>query len=94
MNRVRARFLPTPERSHVCFNMHDAARVFQGLLHADVACFSNTEDMLVLWKHEMQRSLLDKLPSTDDYVAAWEVRSLTLSQRWPFRCFFVVTAVK
>ena len=74
MQRVRARFLATPERPHVRFNMHDVARVFQGLLHANAEAFATVEDTLVLWKHELQRAVLDKLPSQDECLAAWEVQ--------------------
>jgi hypothetical protein len=73
VHRMSLRFLALAVQHYIRFNLHDVARVFQAMVRANVASLTTAEDIFVLWKHEIQRAVLDKLPTLDDYTAAWEV---------------------
>ncbi len=85
IHRMSVRFLALAVQHYLRFNVHDVARVFRAMVRTNVASLTSAEDIFVLWKHEIQRGVLDKLPTLDDYTAAWEVR-LAHSCAWSATC--------
>lgn len=72
-NSLTAARLPrTPVKFHYVFNLRDVARVFQGLLRANLTNFSKPEQLLRLWKHELQRVYADRLADEADLTALME----------------------
>ena len=69
-SKARTVFLPTPLRLHYHFSMRDLRRVFHGLLRPSVELLredTNTKPSIVmLWRHEVDRVLGDKLCSIAD----------------------------
>lgn len=60
--------LPTPSKSHYTFNLRDLAKVFQGMLMADVKKMSTKEQLARLWVHECKRVFDDRLTCEEDHV--------------------------
>lgn len=59
--------LPTPAKSHYTFNLRDLAKVFQGVMMADLKKIGEDETMLVmLWVHETMRIFRDRLTDAPD----------------------------
>lgn len=59
--------LPTPSKSHYTFNLRDLAKVFQGMLMADVKKMNTKEQLARLWVHECQRVFGDRLTCEEDH---------------------------
>eukprot|EP00961_Rhodomonas_salina_P215584 2912310-Rhodomonas_salina.1 len=63
---VAKELLPTPAKAHYAFNLRDLAKVFQGVLMADVKTLSDTSDLQRLWIHECNRVFQDRLINDED----------------------------
>nr|XP_012230662.1 PREDICTED: dynein heavy chain 1, axonemal-like [Linepithema humile] len=63
---IRSKMLPTPNKSHYTFNLHDLSKVFQGILMADARKMLTREKLLLLWYHENIRIFSDRLINDED----------------------------
>lgn len=65
---VCSSLLPTPSKSHYCFNFRDLSRVLAGVLSiAPAACGGDVPAALTrLWVHEVQRVFGDRLVCEED----------------------------
>ncbi|XP_012056092.1 PREDICTED: dynein heavy chain 1, axonemal-like [Atta cephalotes] len=63
---VHSEMLPTPNKSHYTFNLHDVSKVFQGILMADAKKILVREKLLLLWYHENIRVFSDRFINDDD----------------------------
>eukprot|EP01060_Flectonema_neradi_P033948 TRINITY_DN5821_c0_g1_i1.p1 TRINITY_DN5821_c0_g1~~TRINITY_DN5821_c0_g1_i1.p1 ORF type:complete len:4165 (+),score=795.81 TRINITY_DN5821_c0_g1_i1:69-12563(+) len=61
--------LPRPSKPHYTFNMRDVAKVFQGLLSADVRTVKESQQLVRMHIHEQQRVYRDRL--VDDVDRSW-----------------------
>jgi dynein heavy chain len=66
-NTIVVELLPTPSKSHYTFNLRDMAKVFQGMLMADVKKVTTKEQLARLWVHESQRIFADRLTIDEDH---------------------------
>lgn len=66
-NTIVAELLPTPSKSHYTFNLRDMAKVFQGMMMADVKKVTTKEQLARLWVHESQRIFADRLTNPEDH---------------------------
>lgn len=66
-NKVTAKLLPTPKKSHYIYNLRDVSRVIQGITKAIPHSFSDPNDLIKLWGHECTRVFSDRLINKDDH---------------------------
>jgi len=52
--------LPTPTMFYYQFSLRDLAHIWQGMLGATSEVVSNVKTLLLLWKHECYRVLVDR----------------------------------
>jgi dynein heavy chain, axonemal len=67
-NKLRAKLLPTPSKSHYTFNLRDMAKVVQGVMRGDPATTTHVDQVLALWLHEVTRVFGDRLTCDEDHV--------------------------
>lgn len=74
-NKVKSTLLPTPAKFHYVFNMRELSRIFKGILNAkketilqceDVKPFKPEVYLVGLWRHECERTFVDKLTNAKD----------------------------
>ena len=58
--------LPRPSKPHYTFNLRDIAKVFQGVLSADVRTVKEGNQLIRMWLHENQRVFRDRLVDNTD----------------------------
>lgn len=63
---VLKEMLPTPAKAHYAFNLRDLAKVFQGVLGADVKELTATSNVVRLWIHECTRVFADRFINDED----------------------------
>ena len=63
---VMAEMLPTPVKSHYCFNLRDFARVIQGICLTKAEQIDVPEKAIRLWIHEIYRVFYDRLTDAKD----------------------------
>ncbi|KAI9144540.1 dynein heavy chain and region D6 of dynein motor-domain-containing protein [Paraphysoderma sedebokerense] len=68
-NTIRKELLPTPAKSHYTYNLRDLAKVFQGIMGADIKSLAGSSDFVRLWIHECLRVFSDRLVDKTD--RAW-----------------------
>lgn len=64
--RISQELLPTPTKSHYVFNLRDLSKLFQGILQADTASYTNQVQILRLFYHEAMRVFHDRLTNDED----------------------------
>jgi len=83
-NRISKNLLPSPAKFHYRFSMREVARVFQGILEANVnpelkviqngkEGINSIQYLIMLWRHECYRAFHDKLINHVDRQAFLEV---------------------
>lgn len=74
-NKVKNTMLPTPSKFHYVFNMRELSRIFKGILQVRKETITGTVDvapmkpevfLVGLWRHECERTFVDKLVNTKD----------------------------
>ena len=63
---IRKELLPIPSKFHYLFNLRDISRVFQGILQCSPDNVNNSEKILSLWSHEIERVFGDRLNNEAD----------------------------
>ncbi|KAG5345241.1 DYH1 protein, partial [Acromyrmex charruanus] len=63
---IHSEMLPTPNKLHYTFNLHDVSKVFQGILMANAKKILVREKLLLLWYHENIRVFSDRFINDDD----------------------------
>lgn len=48
-NAIRSELLPTPNKSHYCFNLRDMGKVVQGLMRADPKALDTQQQVREVW---------------------------------------------
>ena len=56
----------TPVKFHYIFNLRDLSRVFQGMLRCNSQRFTSEQELVYLWKDEIQRVFCDRLMTKED----------------------------
>ena len=65
-SRFQTELLPTPQKSHYCFNLRDISKVFQGILMVHPKKVFKENQMIRLWIHETSRVFHDRLINHED----------------------------
>lgn len=64
--QAKAKFLPTPAKSHYTFNLRDFARVIYGIVLVPSSRVTEPEKIMKLWVHEVFRVFCDRLIEEGD----------------------------
>ncbi|RZF36882.1 hypothetical protein LSTR_LSTR004570 [Laodelphax striatellus] len=64
--QARAKFLPTPAKSHYTFNLRDFSRVIRGILLVPSSRVPDADKVFRLWVHETFRVFCDRLIEQQD----------------------------
>lgn len=64
--KAKQKLLPTPANFHYVFNLRDLSRIWEGMLQIAPGQCPGISTLLILWCHEMQRVIYDKLTSVFD----------------------------
>ncbi|KAF5398986.1 hypothetical protein PHET_07645 [Paragonimus heterotremus] len=64
--KTKAKLLPTPTRFHYVFNLRDLTRIWQSIVDVNSDIYTDKEQMMFLWQHEVRRVLSDRLVTPED----------------------------
>eukprot|EP00762_Andalucia_godoyi_P006421 ANDGO_02891.mRNA.1 Dynein-1-beta heavy chain len=64
--KVTADLRPTPTKSHYLFSLRDLSAVITGVVRASPLAVSNASELLLLFRHELQRVFRDRLVDEQD----------------------------
>ena len=80
---TRAGLPPTPAKFHYIFNLRDLSRVTEGVCLAAPEVFERSEQLVRLFRNEVQRIFCDRLVSDGDLATVEGKLAEIISSQWP-----------
>uniref|UniRef100_A0A7S2K9S5 AAA+ ATPase domain-containing protein n=1 Tax=Leptocylindrus danicus TaxID=163516 RepID=A0A7S2K9S5_9STRA len=80
---VKEKLPPTPSKFHYIFNLRDISRVYEGLCCANKDIFTNSNQLIRMWRHELNRIFFDRLVSSTDIDFLENCLAREISENFP-----------